>query len=184
MAEYTQAEIDEVVRQLNAGEVTAQQLSEIYGTPASEIEANLAYINQQNGHVPPTPTSTPVPTPEPTPTTTVNTGAGTTTTTPSTTPTTTNTSTPTTPTYPGLPTININLPANQTPTATKQTGTNAASAATIPVVPRNTGQTIGATTPTTATPQQLERQEARDLQSFNRTLDNAEHFVNEANERG
>lgn len=31
---------------------------------------------------------------------------------------------------------------------------------------------------------QLERQEARDLQSFNRTLDNAENFVNEANERG
>lgn len=45
MAEYTQAQIDEVMRQVNAGEVTVDELSSIYGVPAAEIQANIDQIN-------------------------------------------------------------------------------------------------------------------------------------------
>jgi len=56
---YSQAEIDAVVQALNSGAVTAEQLSQIYGVPASEIEANLAQLNQQSGYTPAQPTTAP-----------------------------------------------------------------------------------------------------------------------------
>ena len=45
--EYTQAQIDEVVRMVNAGEITVQELEAEYGMPAAEIQANLDAINAQ-----------------------------------------------------------------------------------------------------------------------------------------
>lgn len=53
MAEYTQAQIDEVMRQLNAGAVTVEQLSQTYGVDASEIQANADAINASTGYVTP-----------------------------------------------------------------------------------------------------------------------------------
>lgn len=53
--QYTQAEIDAVAAQLNAGTVTAAELEAIYGVPASEIEANLVEYNRQNQSLQPAP---------------------------------------------------------------------------------------------------------------------------------
>ena len=45
MATYTQEQIEEVVRMINAGEITIQQLEQQYGVPAAEIQMNLDAIN-------------------------------------------------------------------------------------------------------------------------------------------
>lgn len=50
---YTQAEIQAVLDQLNAGTVSTAQLEEQYGMPAEEIQANWDYLNQQNNYTAP-----------------------------------------------------------------------------------------------------------------------------------
>ena len=49
MAQYTQAQINEVIRQVNAGETTAQQLEAMYGMPAAQIQANVDAANLASG---------------------------------------------------------------------------------------------------------------------------------------
>ena len=46
MATYTQAEIDEVIRQVNNQEITVRELEAQYGVPAAEIQANVDAANE------------------------------------------------------------------------------------------------------------------------------------------
>ena len=49
MAQYTQAQIDNVIRMVNAGQITVQELEAQHGMPAAQIQANIDAANLASG---------------------------------------------------------------------------------------------------------------------------------------